>query len=129
MRTLEDRLTALETLVTAAPPALSVDTLRERVKLGDAAKVELSRTLLPWKAEHSEGRPPRFFRRSADGRNDYRVYVPEGIIGETRYHIGADPYAKPQIQLRIECDPADTARVMQLADLVFAIAGFRLEGE
>ena len=129
MRTLEDRLTALETLVTAAPPALSVDTLRERVKLGDAAKAELSRTLLPWQTQNVTNSPPRFYRTSADGSNSYTVFVPAGIIGETRYHIDADPYTKPQIQLRIECDPADTDRVMRLADLVFAVAGFRLEGE
>ena len=129
MPTLEDRLDAIEALVVAAPPALSVNALWERVKLGNAANAELTRTLLPWETQRSEGRPPRFIRRSAAGRNDYTVHVPEGTIGETRYHIGADSYAQPKIQLRIECDPADTTRVMRLADLVFAIAGFRLEGE
>ena len=129
MRTLEDRLTTLEALVTAAPPALSVATLQERVKLGDAAKAELSRTLLPWQTHSVTGSPPRFYRTSADRRNSYTVFVPAGIIGETRYHLGSERSASPQIELRIECDPADTARVMQLADLVLAIAGFRLEGE
>lgn len=121
---IETRLAAIEALITAAPPAVSVETLLERVRLGEAATKELTRALSPWKEEQSQSQPTRFHRQSVNGRNHYVVHVPHG---ETVYHISSDSYANPKIATRIDCDPADSARVMELADMIFAIAGFRLE--
>lgn len=125
--TLVERLEAIESLLTAAPPAVSVDTLIERVRLGGEAKVELARTLRPWGVHKSSpGSPDRFHRYSAGTGESAALYVPEGA-GETRYILLVGTYAHPSIRTKIDCDPADTERVKQLADVILAIAGHRLE--
>lgn len=123
---IEQRLSALEALNKAAPAAVSVDTLLERVKLGKEATAELSRTLKSWsRHEESDGRPPRFFRY-CHRDSGASLYVPQGIRGETRYHLTCEADGQ-KLAIRIECDPTDTARVLQLADVALAIGGFRLE--
>ena len=116
MRTLEDRLTALETLVTAAPPALSVDTLRERVKLGDAAKAELSRTLSPWAAKES-GEYATLYREAMSGTTE--VSLNRFGVLTVRRQFG--------LELRWEVGTQDRSEMIRRADLLLVVAEYRLE--
>ena len=125
--TLEERLSSVEALLTAAPAAVSVDTLIERVRLGKEAQVELARTLRPWDVHKSGiGSPDRFYRNSAGTGESAALYVPEGT-SETCYLLVVGTYGNPSIRAKIDCDPADTERVRQLADVILTIAGHRLE--
>ena len=116
MRTLEDRLTTLEALVTAAPPALSVATLQERVKLGDAAKAELSRTLSPWAAKES-GEYATLYREAMSGTTE--VSLNRFGVLTVRRQFG--------LELRWEVGTQDRSEMIRRADLLLVVAEYRLE--
>ena len=116
MDTLESRLTALEALTTAAPEALSVATLQERVKLGDVAKTSLERTLRPWTAKEG-GEYPTLHRDAVAGATT--VSLDRFGTLTVRRQFG--------LELRWEVGTEDRSEMIRRADLLLTMAQFRLE--
>ena len=115
MKNFGDRLTALESLVTAAPPAVSVATLLERVRLGEVAKAALERTLSPW--DRSTTNILR--RHSLAGRTSVELTARPYML-TVRYHMSA-------LDSRWPLGTDETEEAERRSDLLLAMAGFRLE--
>ena len=126
MLTIEERLVALESRLTAAPPTLSVAALMQRVQLGTEAAAELHKTLLTWGAAEADQNWPRFRRKSGCGRYDAILFVAHGG-GAKHYSIICDHYAPNKVACVIAVDPSDVEEVQRRADLILRIADYRLE--
>lgn len=116
-KTLEQRLSEIESLIKASPDAVSVTTLEERVKLGDAAKLALSRTLSAW------------------DRSTTSVLRRHSLAGRTSVELNSSPYTltvrydHSALDSRWPLGTDDADEAERRANLLLAMAQFRLESD
>lgn len=118
--TFDQRLTAIEHRLTAAPEAVSVKTLLERLRLGQEAETTLLRTLSPWQLINDT-----YYRNSMGGKCRYQIRLT--LCGHLSVHFdGRENGGEMRDGFWRLGKGRKPAELLQWADILLRMTEFRL---